>query len=362
MRKLLLTAVAFFVSFPLWAQTNFRSITFSEAVAAAKQEKKLVFIDFYTDWCGPCKKMAREVFPQKKVGDFMNEKFVSIKLNAEKEGKDLAARFGVQAYPTFIVLNANEKVQMELKGAMDGDTFVAKLKAGMDPEQSPERMAARYQSGERTPELVNNYAYSMMEQRKEKEGFEIVDSYFNSLTDAQRLDVANSFLFTRYTVELDEAKSRFMIDHRNDFDPSVKEAITERIARLYRSKLITYFSGYQYRSKKYKEEEYQTLKKEILDLGLDKEGNYAPMFTLIEGRLKCDDNAYMDLCAKEYANLSEMDRGLLIMNMTRLIETEDVEVLKKMSEFIRSHLSEMSPSGISVSARTLDTIEGKLKK
>ena len=68
------------------AQTDFRHIDLNEALATAKKEKKLVFVDFYTDWCGPCKKMASETFPDKTLGDFMNKKFVCIKLNAEKEG------------------------------------------------------------------------------------------------------------------------------------------------------------------------------------------------------------------------------------------------------------------------------------
>lgn len=362
MKKLLLIAVAIGLSFPLLAQTNFRSLSFSEAMDAARQEKKLVFIDFYTDWCGPCKKMARETFPQKNVGNFMNQNFVCLKLNAEKEGKELAARYAVKAYPTFIILDSDGKVRSELKGAMDGDAFIAKLKAGLDPEQTPERMAERYQAGERTPELVNNYALHMMEQRKEKEGFEIVNNYFESLSEAERLKEVNAFLFTRYTLNIDDAKARFMVAHRDEFDATVKEEIAERVARLYRAKLIMYFSGYQLRSNLYKEEEYQMLKNEICSLGLDKEYKYAPMFRLIEGRLICNDEAYVDMCVKEYDGLEEADRSLLIMNLTRLIQTDDVAILKRMSEFIRNHLREMVPSCISVASRALEDIESRMNK
>ena len=49
------------------AQTDFRHISYAEGLEAAKAEGKTLFIDFYTEWCGPCKRMARDVFPQKDV-------------------------------------------------------------------------------------------------------------------------------------------------------------------------------------------------------------------------------------------------------------------------------------------------------
>lgn len=87
MKRQILTAFAALALLPAAAQTNFRSITYDEAITVAKNENKLVFMDFYTDWCGPCKMMMRDVFPQKHVGDYMNEHFSASSLMQKRKVK-----------------------------------------------------------------------------------------------------------------------------------------------------------------------------------------------------------------------------------------------------------------------------------
>lgn len=85
---------------------NFEHGSFAAACAKAKAENKLVFIDFYTAWCGPCKHMANTVFKQDNVGQFFNAGFVSLKIDGEKgEGKALVAKYKIQYYPTFLFLD-----------------------------------------------------------------------------------------------------------------------------------------------------------------------------------------------------------------------------------------------------------------
>ena len=357
--KLIASLLVGLCTLPAAAQTNFRSISFDEALQAAKKEKKLVFIDFYTDWCGPCKRMAREVFPQKSVGDYFNAKFVCLKLNAEKEGADLAKKYNVKAYPTYVVLDADGKQRMETAGAMGPDEFVSKIESGIDPNRAPERMKQQYEAGKYTPDLINSYALYLLEQRKEKEGFEVVDKYFNSLSDQKRLSADNAFLFTRYTIDLDNDRARFMVANRNKFDKKVKNQIDMRIQQLYHNALTSYFSGYLRSIGKYNEADYNKLKAEIINLQLDKKYEYTPMFSLIESRAKDDDNTFLDNCAKEYDRLNERDRTLLVLNLTRLVETKDKAVLGKISSFIRTRLASMPANTISLAGRLLSTVEGE---
>jgi thioredoxin-related protein len=57
--------------------------TFQEAIALSKTEKKKIFIDVFTDWCGWCKVMDRNTFPDPVIAKYMNEHFYAVKLNAE---------------------------------------------------------------------------------------------------------------------------------------------------------------------------------------------------------------------------------------------------------------------------------------
>ena len=67
----------------------------------AKKENKLIFMDCYTSWCGPCKMLAKEVFTDPDVAAFFNEKFVNAKVDMEKgEGPALKKQYGVNAFPT----------------------------------------------------------------------------------------------------------------------------------------------------------------------------------------------------------------------------------------------------------------------
>lgn len=59
-------------------------ITFEEAVERSKKEKRKIFIDVYTDWCGWCKVMDNKTFTDPEVAKLLNEKFWAVKFNAEQ--------------------------------------------------------------------------------------------------------------------------------------------------------------------------------------------------------------------------------------------------------------------------------------
>jgi thiol-disulfide isomerase/thioredoxin len=85
----------------------FRNVTFEAACQAATSESKLVFIDFYTTWCEPCKRLDAVTWTNPAVGNLLGEKTVALKIDAEKEGRELARRYKIAAYPTLLLLKAD---------------------------------------------------------------------------------------------------------------------------------------------------------------------------------------------------------------------------------------------------------------
>lgn len=103
----------------------FEDGSFQELLDKARTEGKLVFLDCYTTWCGPCRMMASRVFTRKDVGDYFNANFVCGKMDMEKgEGLHLAKRYKVEAFPTMLLLDADGNVVDRLLGACSGEELI----------------------------------------------------------------------------------------------------------------------------------------------------------------------------------------------------------------------------------------------
>ena len=96
------------------------------ALARAGSEKKLVMVDFYTDWCGWCRRLDQNTLSDSKVQQAL-EAFVSVRLNAEKDGRDAAERFNVDGYPTILFLDAKGGEVGRIPGYLEPGPFLAEL-------------------------------------------------------------------------------------------------------------------------------------------------------------------------------------------------------------------------------------------
>lgn len=132
--------------------------TWEEALAEAKKQDKIIFVDAFAVWCGPCKRMAKEVFPDAKVGEFYNKNFISMQIDMERGmGLEFGKKYPVSAYPTLFYIDYDGTVIQQVRGAQMSDQFIELGKMVLSKVDRSGQYAAEYEKGNRDPELVYNY-------------------------------------------------------------------------------------------------------------------------------------------------------------------------------------------------------------
>lgn len=156
---------------------------FDELLAIAKKENKVIFIDAYTTWCGPCKMMAAKVFPDPKVGDVYNERFINAKFDMEKgEGPGLAKRYSVMAYPTYLFVDGNGDIVHKGIGYIPQDQFLALADAATG-ESSLGAMNTRYDGGDRSAEFLAEYSQVLTDVYEQEKAGKVSGEYLDMQED-----------------------------------------------------------------------------------------------------------------------------------------------------------------------------------
>ncbi len=362
MKKVLIACVALLASaISADAQTEFRHISFDEARAAAKAEGKKVFVDFYTDWCGPCKRLAANVFPTKQVGDYLNANYVCLKVDAEKgEGPELATRYEVAAYPTLCVIDAEGNLLGSFAGLKEGDEFISAVEMCNDPELKPDRVKVRYGSGERNPQLVLAYAGVVADETRDymkgqSDAAAVLDEYFNSLDDAARLKPENTCIYLTYAWEYANPRVQYLIAHRNELGAGQRQEIDKHVEGVYRNEAIRYLTGNYLKNNDEAMAGYRKYRKEAEELGYG--DNLGTVFEFIDKRAECDDDAYMAFCEDNFGRIGEDYLGNFIYGISEVFDTTTPEGKKKVAGMLRRHIGNLPPNALYVAASTILSLE-----
>ncbi|WP_346984484.1 thioredoxin fold domain-containing protein [Chryseobacterium sp. POE27] len=136
---------------------QFQDLPFKDLIAKAKKENKILFIDAYTSWCGPCKMMERNIFTKKTVGDYYNSNFVNARFDMEKsEGREIATKYGVRSYPTYLFLNGDGELVSQNYGYMEESMFLSMAQNINSPNNKKGTLKERFEKGEKDPEFLIN--------------------------------------------------------------------------------------------------------------------------------------------------------------------------------------------------------------
>lgn len=219
--RLLLTNLVILIAISSSAQPTgiqFTHEPFSAILAKAKTENKLVFLDAYTTWCGPCKWMAKSIFVKPEVGSFFNTRFVNAKIDMEKgEGIELARRFQVEAYPTLLFLNGEGEVVHRSLGAREADGLIQLGTIALDPQKNLAGLKKAFWKD--STAFAPAYAYLSALKDAEASGQkEVFDTYFRHQPENQWMERANWRMLHDFIQSRKNPLFQYMVQHRAEYE------------------------------------------------------------------------------------------------------------------------------------------------
>ena len=183
---------------------KFGKQSFAQTLEQAKKENKLIFLDAFASWCGPCKLLDKNVFPKKEVGDYFNTNFLNLHIDMEKgEGIEIAKKYGIYSYPTLLFIDGDGKVVYKAAGYMSPQELISIAKEAVNPENTLENKIAKFEAGEKDPEFLmglikNTYSSDFSLAQK------VATRYFQTRTDATySKEEAGMLLFFTKTIDDD---------------------------------------------------------------------------------------------------------------------------------------------------------------
>ncbi len=224
-KKIFLFGVCLLFIQLLWAQETEKGIRFidnepwEKVLKKAKKQHKPIFVDCYTSWCGPCKQLAKDVFTREDVGQFVNEQFVSVKYDVEKEnGLNFARQYRdqISAFPTLLLIQTDGTVMSRIVGAYPAEEILQSIKDGLEGK-TWQKMAQEYEAGKRDYNFIIDYLNRLSIAGEDKKYEEVRHSYVksfpvDSLLNRQIWDLGKDYIRNPKTEEY-----QFLLHHLNEF-------------------------------------------------------------------------------------------------------------------------------------------------
>lgn len=184
-------------------------LTWDQIKAKAKKEKKFIFVDCYTTWCTPCKRMDKQVYVNKNVGDYMNKRFVCIKVQMDKTKLDdelvtswyadaqmIKQQYKVSSFPTYLFFSPEGYIVHRSGSYQSSDDFVATAKKSLDVKGQYYSLVRQYEQGVKDYEKMP-YLISVAKKMKETTLIQrLVEDYLGYLYTLNKDD-----LYTKEKIE-----------------------------------------------------------------------------------------------------------------------------------------------------------------
>ena len=192
---------------------------FDHVIQKAKKAHKLIFVDAYTTWCGPCKWMAKNVFTNKEVADYYNAHFICAKIDMERgEGPAFAKKYSVRCYPNLLFIDENGKLVHRSAGTKVVKDFIAFGETALNNEQNFYHYQSAYKSSPNDGTAVLGYLGALNNTCLNALADSVLTAYFSKLDDKALMTANNWNLIKDYAHDINGREFKLVLRNLEAFN------------------------------------------------------------------------------------------------------------------------------------------------
>jgi outer membrane protein OmpA-like peptidoglycan-associated protein/thioredoxin-related protein len=220
-------------------------LNFNAIKSKSKTQQKLIFLDAYTIWCGPCKWLEEKTFKDSKVARFFNENFVNTRMNMEsEEGLPIAKSYKITSYPTLLFLDFSGKEVLRVEGYKNASDLLQIAKNTLDPTRNLVELKKKYGESKRGFEFIKLYVDVFKEHGLNYNS--VLDEYFRSLKPESKVSPQSYQLIKEYVFSTESEGFKLLEENKKVFSEKVGEnEISQLMFFIYRREIgnLTFSGG-----------------------------------------------------------------------------------------------------------------------
>ena len=230
---LLLVIAGFLLSVPVVAQE--KGVHFEHALswagvkAKAKTENKYILMDCFTTWCGLCMYMRTVIFPQEEMGNYFNDKFVSVEVQLDTTAKDndqvkswyadahaIMTQYGIKAFPTYLVFAPDGRVLHRIVGSSTAKLFIEGVQESFDTTKQYYTKLKQFEDGRRDSGFLRRFAIQASDAYDLPLGKKVAQAYLAGQTNLYT--PATLDLIYLYTTHSKDEYFSFLAKHTSEIN------------------------------------------------------------------------------------------------------------------------------------------------
>lgn len=215
-KSLLFIGTLIFATYTIAQEIKFEKSTWAEIKTKAKEQHKLIFVDAYTTWCGPCKAMAKKTFTDAEVASYYNEHFINAKIDMEKgEGPEIGKQYLVNCYPNLLFIDGDGNLVHRSAGFLEAKEFLLLGKEAQTPEKTFSSIQKQFAANNTNPIFARDY-FNLLSGSCLSANDEAI-KYLKSLKESEITQRDNWEIIRDYVEDAQSSPFSFLVRNREEF-------------------------------------------------------------------------------------------------------------------------------------------------